>query len=804
MYKIKRYCITLFTVFLIMGVSAQNPTQISLQEHFDTYRQNALQEKIFLHSDKDVYLTGEICWFKIYNVDAFFHQPLDLSKISYVELLDKNNKPVLQAKILLKEGCGSGSLQLPVSIESGKYKLRSYTNWMKNFSVDHFFEKTLTIINSRKVYEEDTLHQKKTYDLNFFPEGGNLVNGIESKIAFRITDRTGKGIPSEGVIVNDKADSVVKFNTFKFGIGTFLFTPEMGRTYKAIVKLPNGDNKIQELPVAGNYGYAMRATIADNNQIKITVSTSVKSDASLSIYLFVHTRGAVKLVLKDDVRSGFAVFLIDKSKLGNGISHLTVFNAERQPVCERLFFKYPEQRVELDIIADKVEYEPRKKINLHINATDRDGKAATSNMSMAVYRIDSLQEVDEMDITNYLWLSSDLKGAIESPGYYFNNNDMAAQEAMDNLMLTHGWRRFRWEDIFQNKKPAFEFVPEYNGHIITGRVIKTETGLPGKDIDGFLSVPGTKTQFRTSISDANGFVKFDMKDFYNEGEIIVQTNTRLDSTYSIEIANPFSVKYSDRYLPPFSLLQTNAGALLNHHVSTQVQNTYLANKLKQFVYPAVDTNAFYFKADATYILDNYVRFTTVEEVLREYVAQVNVRRRDGQFHLPVVHAIKRQFFETDPLLLLDGVPIFDINKFMNYDPLKIRKLEVMSRPYYLGNMYFEGIANFVTYNGNFPGYELDRHAAVIDYEGLQLQREFFSPVYETQQQADSRLPDFRHLLYWAPDIKTNENGKQDINFYSSDISGKYAVVLQGLTADGKTGNKVIFFQVKLPTTVSNN
>jgi hypothetical protein len=154
-------------------------------------------------------------------------------------------------------------------------------------------------------------------------------------------------------------------------------------------------------------------------------------------------------------------------------------------------------------------------------------------------------------------------------------------------------------------------------------------------------------------------------------------------------------------------------------------------------------------------------------------------------------------------VLLDGVPVFDIDKLMNYDPLKIRKLDVVSRMYFLNNMFFEGVVNFTTYKGNLEGYELDPHATVIDYEGLQLQREFYAPVYDTREQAESRLPDFRNLLYWSPQIKTNNAGKQEVSFYSSDLPGKYAVVLQGLTADGKAGSQQIQFEVKANARVAH-
>ena len=104
--------------------------------------------------------------------------------------------------------------------------------------------------------------------------------------------------------------------------------------------------------------------------------------------------------------------------------------------------------------------------------------------------------------------------------------------------------------------------------------------------------------------------------------------------------------------------------------------------------------------------------------------------------------------------------------------------------------------NFVTYNGDLTGYVLDPNAIAIDYPGMQLQRDFFSPVYETQQEISSHLPDYRNVLYWSPEVKTTKEGKPGVTFYSSDVPGKYAVIVQGISADGKTGSKVIEFEVK--------
>src|SRR5882757_8132005 len=206
-----------YTAFLLLLASyalsspAQEAMPAILKKDLGQYGSGRLQEKLYAHTDKEFYLAGEICWFKLYVVDAGSHQPLDLSKVAYLEWLDKNNRPVLQTKIGLSKGHGDGSLFLPLTLRSGNYKLRAYTNWMKNYGEDWFFEKTITIVNARRSAETPAAETPLKYNVAFFPEGGNLVENISSKVAFRISDQYGRGIECTGIVTEDDQDTIVRF-----------------------------------------------------------------------------------------------------------------------------------------------------------------------------------------------------------------------------------------------------------------------------------------------------------------------------------------------------------------------------------------------------------------------------------------------------------------------------------------------------------------------------------------------------------------------------------------------------------------
>ncbi|RZK76989.1 MAG: hypothetical protein EOO85_09950, partial [Pedobacter sp.] len=231
----------LLTLVVLIVFSLKGNAQVirEVKNAFDSYQQNRPQEKIFVQTDKSFYLTGELMWFKVFIVDASGNGPTILSKVAYVDVLDKNNNSLLQAKIAISNGSGSGSFYIPVTALNGNYTLRGYTNLMKNYGPESFFENNITIVNPMS--EPEQIAKKKAdLDLQFFPEGGDLVGGLKSQVGFKVMGNDNMGKNFAGVVINQKNDTVAKFKTFKFGIGRFTFTPEANSTYKAIGRADDG------------------------------------------------------------------------------------------------------------------------------------------------------------------------------------------------------------------------------------------------------------------------------------------------------------------------------------------------------------------------------------------------------------------------------------------------------------------------------------------------------------------------------------------------------------------------------------
>jgi len=771
----------------------QQTADRQLVDAYGKYRSQYLQDKIYVHTDKDSYLSGEICWFRLYYMDAFTNKPAVLSKIAYVEILDKNNRPVLQEKISLKTGESHGSVIIPASISSGTYIFRAYTSWMKNFDPAYYFEKAIRIINPHKLETDSSIAKIKKYDLQFFPEGGNLVQQVESKVGFRITDAYGHGLECEGLLLSSNADTVLKFHTLHKGLGHFVFTPVAGQSYKALVRFPQGETVLKDLPSVYPSGYVMHLT--KNGDGLVTATVHVTGDlAGQKIYFAINGQRTLLPVRSGTLAGDSLSFHIESRDLEDGISQCTFFNESGQPVCERLFFKYPVNTFRISADTDP-EYGIRKKISVNLSATNLQDNPVQADLSLAVYRIDSLQPVDESSILNYLYLTAEL-GPVESPAYYFEENGKNREADMENLMLTHGWRRFNWKNIVQQKSVQIDYPPEYFGHIIHGKIVDNKTGLPVPLVSGYLSVPSKRTQFRSTSSDLSGKVKFELTGYYGSRELVVQTNPQKDSTAHLEIDNPFSQKYSGFNPPDFSIPAKVSPTLLDHSIHAQVQRVYEGANLDHSQLQYVDTNTFYIVPDEKYLLDDYTRFLTMEEVFREYVHSTNVVRNRDNFHIYLYDLNNKRYFEDAPLILIDGVPFFSFNEIISQNPMKIKQIDLVNRQYAMGYLTYSGILNITTYHGDLDGIELDPRVNVLDYPGMPEERQFFSPQYDTELQINSRMPDYRNTLYWAPGMKSGSDGKAQVSFYSSDLPGKYVLVAQGLSNKGEAGSQIRFFDVK--------
>ncbi len=785
MMRNRRY-IFLSLTFLLMQFPFALTAQVlqKVQSSFDVHTKNVFQEKMFIHTSKEHYLCGELLWFKVYNVDANTNLFSDFSKVAYVDILDENNEPVMQAKVSLKNGIGTGSIKVPSILKNGRYKLRGYTNWMKNFGPSHFFEKQISLVNTL-ISPENSIKSQASVDIQFFPEGGELVEGLSSVVAFKAVNNENIGITMTGVILNQKNDTVARFQTHKFGIGSFKFTPIANHTYKAIATTSTKQIIIKELPAIKKHGYVIALADEKDDFVQVNVAITV---AENSVYIFAHDGKKSSFAESISLTNGRGIVRIPKQKLGEGITHFTLFNEGGTAVAERLYFKRPTKKLNLAATADLSSYTTRQRVSIAIDAKNEKGLANIAEASISIRRLDSLQQFDQTDIVSYMWLSAELKGNIESPSYYFSDANESSV-ALDNLLLTQGWRRLIWDDVLSNKS-AFQFLPEFNGHLIHGNI----RGAKLKNMPIYLTIPNGARQFYHTQSDSTGNFIVNTKDLYGLNEIIVQTDANIDTTSSIAIKSPFSEQQTPFNFPKLEIKPSELNDLTIHSVGMQVQTIYAENKLEKFSTTIADSTKFYGTPYKSYNLDDYTRFSLMEDLLREYVTEAFIAKNQKHFQIKVLGKVN--FFDGEPLVLVDGAPYFNMDRVMEINPKKIKTLDVIRDSYKYGPSFFKGILSFSSYKPSLANLEINPSAVVLDYEGMQLQREFYSPSYETVEKKNSSIPDFRNQLFWESSIPIDDKGKAKLNFYTSDQTGKYIGIINGLSKNGVPGTTTFTFEVK--------
>ncbi len=767
--------------FLLMGAGTVQPVCAQGTDAARMVNQSpGSGEKIYVHTDRNSYLAGELLWFRLYYMEAGTWQPIDMSRVAYVELLDRQSKAVVQAKISLGKGGGSGSFYIPSSIATDRYVLRAYTRWMRNTGSGEYFETPVTILNTVAGLPANAAASQLP-QIHFYPEGGQFLSLGTSVLGFRITNEKGLPVEASGILTGANGDTIGTIATHKMGMGRVELAAAGTETYTAHIQL--GDKTIvQALPQASNRGYALQVREAGNN-MEVSIRLKGLDQSAETMHLLTHANQNLLSAQQISAANNAETKLtIEKSKLQEGVNIITLFNQQKQPVCERLVFVKPQSVLPVTTATDRGSYALRQPVKLSIETPSSDALGADSiHYSVAVYQSAPWDDPYSAAMPSHRWLLPYLQGEVLAPEYYFSD-DKDAIVAADNLMLTQGWRSFAGSK--DRAKTSMRFTPELKGHILIGRVVRKADGSPVPGELCYLSAPAFPFDLESARSDRQGYVYFEADKYYGPGEIVVKAASDSAAYFRVDILNPFSEeKLQENYSMP-DLQQAWASALQQRSVGMQALNIFRADSLRRFSAPAqYDTLPFYGKAEYSYRMDDYKRFTTMEEVMREFVAPISVAIRGGKYYLSILDELYKRGYDENVMVLIDGIPLTDHNKIFSYDPLKVKKLDVVTRRYVLGSANVGGIASFETYNGRFDAFDLDPSIILVDYEGLQLQREFYSPDYS--QVNNPRLPDFRTTLFWMPSHQQAAEEKTTLQFYTGDQKGKFKVVVQGVSSSGK-------------------
>lgn len=772
---------------------------VKIQEVLTKYAQDYRPHKVYLHLDKTNYRVGEDIWFKAYAIDAATQKPLTGKTNLYVEIVNPRNT-VIQVKLIkMKDGAGWGDFTLRDTTPEGNYLVRAYTSWMNNFDQKFFYTQNIYIENpnNKNFISSEDIRFNRKYNkklqksarevvLRFFPEGGYLVEGLESVVAFKLADQFDRGIEGTGILRDDKHMEILSFQTAHAGMGSFTFTPEKGRKYYAEVTFRKNEKRKFPLPEPLRTGYVMQIEQLFSQRIRIAVRSNkpiTQDPLANDIILLAQMNGKEMFSEVIDMPENHTEKELDVSGFPPGICHFTLFDGRGIPRAERLIFIHKDDMPAMTIRGLRNEYDFRKKVEAEIFVGTA-GKAipgGSYSVSVAEFS-DSAQT--ESSILTYLLLNSDLHGTIENPAWYFHDGTEKHRKALDLLMLTHGWRRFNWEKLLspEFKWPSYE---EDKGITITGKITRDLFGIPIRNAKVYLTVLNAYNDYFETRTDRKGRFRFDNLDYPDTISVVVEArkpNGRKNLVIVID-ENEFR---------PAETMNANAKAqmVLSKGDAWKYKNVkridYSYNPEKQKVLERSKDFKIHGDADnVIYMNDIPEGYTDMLQVLQGRVPGVLVQGNSVTIRGP-----GSILLSNDPLFLIDGVPV-DINAFRSLNPKDVELIEVIKGPNaaIYGSRGANGVIAAYTKRGDFMkrGY--------LDFKmlGYATPREFYSPDYSIR--TTEGINDLRTTLYWKPDIVPDSAGKSTIGFFTSDIKGAYLMRVEGITSQGYPVSSYAVFNV---------
>ncbi len=436
-------------------------------------------EKVYLHTDRTYYYPGNDIWFKAYLIDAYDRSLSDLSRNLHVELISPSGGIISDRITRLDGGLGNGDFRLPDSLSPGRYRLRAYTNYMRNFSDQIFFNKEINIITYASATKllEPRKFEKNNVILNFFPEGGSLVDNVSSIVAFKAVDEQGKGCDVSGEVYSSAGDKISAFRSIHLGMGSFVLKPEPGLSYYSVVKGTDNNEIKSEIPKSFTAGVTLSASVNNDNEFLIKIRTNDltlpllrDNDLSLSISARKEKVKTISLRISSLVDS----IVIPTDDLPDGILMLTLKTLKDLPLAERLIFLQHEQNFKINIQPDREIYKQRDPVSVKISISDDSINQETAFLSFSAAESNFMDNFKEFPTTISSWflLESDVRGTVEGPSYYFDPANPDRFKDLDLLLRTQGWRDFSWK--YDSSK---YFSPE-TGFFVSGRLRKINRDKP--------------------------------------------------------------------------------------------------------------------------------------------------------------------------------------------------------------------------------------------------------------------------------------------------------------------------------------
>jgi hypothetical protein len=764
-----------------------------IDSSINRYGSHSQPEKAYLHYDKSAYTPGETIWFKAYLMSGIF--PVEDSKTLYTDWIDDNGAVLYHSVSPIMDGTTNGQFLIPENYAGHFIHVHAYTRWMLNFDSAFQYNKDIRIIQKAAAVKQP--RPAVVPSIQFFPEGGDLVTGVPNRVAFKANDQWGRPVRIKGVLLNGKGARMDSLRTLHDGMGSFLLTPEPGIHYTARWKDEKGAEHTSELPTARTQGITMQVALEpgkrilylngskelpENDKILHVVGTinqqmAFKTDALLS------PGGSVKKVVPID-------------NFPSGIMTVTVFDQNWKALAERVTF-INNHEYTFQPTMEVVHWGLNKRARDVVQITVPDSLQADLSVSVT----DASIERDTADnIISHLLLTSDIKGYVHDPAYYFSSDADSVVQGLDLVMLTHGWRRFKWEDVIQGRMPAITYSKDTSYLSLSGTLYGVSKGQFGPSDNVILFIKGADAAPKMVVMPILSDGRFEDPNsiFFDTLHVYYQVKSKSNSHPEVRFMTdrlpaPNYAAFSKAFAFRNSFYYDTTG--FGHHFALASEEARLAGIQRGKALEAVTVTA-HTKSPMQILDERYASslfqsmdsyqfdlvndkmaeaYQNIFQYLQGKVAGLNISMNGSQTSL--------SWRGGAPSVYINEVPS-TVDMLSNVSVSDIAYVKVFRPPFMGGFNGGSGAIAIYTRKGNDLNTGASKGLANNTIIGYSPVKQFYSPNYDAFDPKNEQ-PDMRTTLYWNPRI-TTKPGQHivQLTFYNNDLTQSFRVVIEGMTREG--------------------
>lgn len=762
-------------------INAEEDFLAQVKKKFSVFQQKNLRVKVYLSFNQEVYSPGDTAFFQARFMTESL-MPVGGKQILSLDVVDASGQVVEHENFSVKDGLGSNQIVISKKISPGLYTFIAYSEWMRNFEKDLFFQKPVIIAGHKEIIaspDSDT-------SVQFFPEGGHLVTGVANKVVIYAPGKT------DFKITDGEGTELTTCTIHNSGLGFFMLTPQAGKTYQAT-------SGTSSWPVpAGEDGIAVHTTASEKGEaVRIVLETPANSPyRNKNIYLIVAAQNAIQFTatLKFD-ENPLVQVLVPQANLPQGVARLSVLDASGEVLTERLFY-IAQQEPDVTIGTDKKIYSPREKVALEISMTDEMGNGVAGDFSLSVTAKKLFPKTNHHTIKETFLLTSDLG---YSDHAFLNKSNEGWFGTLDLFLITKKWRGAGWHDILtETSEPKkFSFKNTLN---LAGQAVDPSTGKPVADSTLIMVyLQNYMMGYETHTTQNGAFDLSFLFDFWGRDEVFyVMESKRKElpnaviTVFQEPVTFDKGIPWRETELPDpygeFSLRKVIADRSYSFY-TTQDQKGEPRQLNANAEFEDEVTGV-----DVSINMEDYVVFPTMEDVIREVIPSLQYRKIGGK---PAIRVLLSEVninpHQGDPLYIIDGIMTKNTDYFLKMKPQDIITVKIVKDVNKLSRFGALGKNGMVLIQTKKTDEKLKEQSALLPVEGLSKPLHFTLPAHA--QKENERIPDFRSTLYWNPQVKTNTEGKASLNFYLSDNTGTLLIKLEGMTAEGKPISKTSEIEV---------